>query len=67
MSRLLIVLSAMILALSLSYGCGKKETEKPGKVPTEVKEAEMKDTTRMDTAATDTGKVDTAEVQQDTM
>jgi hypothetical protein len=69
MRRLLIALSSMILALALCYGCGKKETEKPGKVPTEVKEAEMKDTTRMDTAAMDTGMTDTmkTKMKKDTM
>jgi nitrous oxide reductase accessory protein NosL len=59
MKRLLIVLTSIVLALALCYGCGKKETEKPGKVPTEVKEAEMKDTTSMDTATMDTGMIDT--------
>lgn len=72
MRRLLIVFASMVFALALGYGCGKKETkEEPGKVPTEVKEAEKMDTTSMDSAmmeSTMTESVtDTMEVSKDTM
>ena len=77
MKRLLIVLATLALTLALCFGCGKRETEHPGKVPAEVTEAERMDTTRMDTAklestmadtgVPDTAAVDTMEMPHDTM
>ncbi len=68
MRRLLVVFASMVFALALGYGCGKKETkEEPGKVPTEVKEAEKMDTTRMDSAMMDTMAMDTMEHVHDSM
>lgn len=59
MKRVVVLFSVALLAMSLGYGCGKKEAEEPGKVPIEVKQAETMDSTRMDSAAVDT--VDTIE------
>lgn len=67
MKRLLVVFMSVALVLALGYGCGKKETEQPGKVPAEVKKEEMKDTTRMDTAMVDTGVMEETEMPEDTM
>jgi hypothetical protein len=73
MKRLLIVSLLIALALSVGFGCGKKETERPAdKVPPEVKKAEVMDTTRMDSAMmestmVDTTAVDTLEEPEETM
>ena len=73
MRKVLIVFLLIAFTLAISLGCGKKESEEPaGKVPPEVKKAEVMDTTRMDSALmestmVETTAVDTTEEPKDSM
>ena len=63
MRKLLVVFSVIAFALAVGFGCGKKESEDPaGKVPPEVKKAEVMDTTQMDSAMMESTMVESTAV-----
>jgi hypothetical protein len=63
MRKVLIVFLLIAFALAVGFGCGKKESEEPaGKVPPEVKKAEVMDTTRMDSAMMESTMVESTAV-----
>ncbi len=50
MKQIEFIISVMVVAMVLSFGCSQKSDEATDKVPLETKKAEMKDTTRLDAA-----------------
>jgi len=60
--RIVILFSVVLLALAITFSCGKKKAQESNKVPLEVKKAEQMDSTRLDSTPLDSTKNDTLSV-----